>query len=187
MHEPASPPPLRMDALKSLLLVVCVGLVATVVILLCASGGDGVFEHKGLARVEHSKDDVFEWLCEPELRVQWIAGLSSSKSDALQVEKGSHLVEIVGGGADRRERKIEVLEAEPGLAVVLRITEPGRTFDVHYRLSPNQSSKRTRVDYTLSGHFDAWWARVLEPFMSARLVEELEADLARLDQKLRQA
>jgi uncharacterized protein YndB with AHSA1/START domain len=172
------------DALKNILLVLTVVALATVGVLLLASGGDGTFEHKGLARVEHSQEDVFEWLLDPTLRVQYVAGLSSSKADMHRVEKGAHLVEIVGEGQDQHERRIEVLEAVAGSTVAMRITEPGRTLEVHYRLSPNQSNKRTRVEYVLSGHFDAWWARVLEPFLSSRAIDELEADLLRLDQTI---
>lgn len=160
---------------------------AAVGLLLIASGGDGAFEHKGLARVEHSREDVFTWMSDPELRVQWIEGLSTSRSDALRVEKGARLREVVDQDGTRHERTIDVLEAEFGQIFAIRITEPGRTLEVHYRLSPNQSGKRTRVDYTLSGRFDAWWARVWEPFMTADLIEELEADLARLDERLRKA
>jgi uncharacterized protein YndB with AHSA1/START domain len=172
------------DALKNILLVLTVVARATVGVLLLASGGDGTFEHKGLARVEHSQEDVFEWLLDPALRVQYVAGVSSSKADMHRVEKGAHLVEIVGEGQDRHERRIEVLEAEAGSTVAMRITEPGRTLEVHYRLMPNQSNKRTRVEYVLSGHFDAWWARVLEPFLSSRAIDDLESDLLRLDQTI---
>lgn len=173
-----------MDGFKNILLMLTIVLVATVGVLLVAGGGDGTFEHKGLARVEHPKEEVFEWLLDPTLRVQYLKGLSSSKADMHRVEKGAHLLEVVGKGSSTFERRIEVLEAEAGEVVALRITEPGRTIEVHYKLSPNQSGKRTRVDYVLSGHFDAWWARVLEPFLTSRAIDEVEADLHSLDQKL---
>lgn len=173
-----------MDALKSLLLLLSVVAAATVAVLLVASGGDGKFEHTGIARVGHAKEDVFEWLLDPELRVQYLEGVSSSKADMHRVEKGAHLVEEVSADGDRFQRRVEVLDAQAGSTVVLRISEPGHTFEVQFRLSPNQSAKRTRVDYVLSGHFDAWWARVLEPFLVSREVEKLEADLKRLDQTL---
>jgi len=160
---------------------------ATAGLLLLASGGDAHFEHKGIARVEQPQDDVFEWLSTPELRVQWIAGLSSSKSDAVEIQKGAKLREVVGGGAQRYERTLEVLEAEQGRVFTIRITEPGRTLQVEYRLSPNQSGRRTRVDYVLTGQYEAWWARVWEPFLSSDAIEEIEADLARLDERLRKA
>jgi len=175
------------DTLKNILLMLLLAGVAAAVLLLVASGGDAAFEHKGIARVEHAKEDVFEWLSDPELRVQWVDGLTTSKTDAAEVEKGVTLREVVGEGADRHERTLEVLEAEFGSVFSVRITEPGRTLQVQYRLSPNQSGKRTRVDYVLSGQFEAWWARVWEPFLSADLIEELEADLERLNQHLRKA
>ena len=123
-----------MDGFKNILLMLTIVVVATVGVLLVAGGGDGTFEHKGLARVEHPKEEVFEWLLDPALRVQYLKGLSSSKADMHRVEKGAHLVEIVGEGQDRHERRIEVLEAEAGSTVAMRITEPGRTLEVHYRL-----------------------------------------------------
>ncbi len=174
-----------MDTLKSLALLLALVAIATVTILLVASGADGKFEHTGLARVEAPREDVFEWLSQPERRAAWGADVVSSKMDTLDVEVGSKLTEVLGGPAGQRTRKLEVLEVQFGTRYAVRISEPGRTFDVQFRLSANQSAKRTRVDFQITGRFDAWWARVLEPFLTARLVKEIEADLARLDESLR--
>src|SRR5262245_38756221 len=103
-----------MDTFKNLLLMILVTCGAAAGLLLIASGGDATFEHKGIARVDHSQEDVFEWMRDPELRLQFIAGLSSCKTDAREVEKGATLREVIQDSSGRHDRTVEVLEAEYG-------------------------------------------------------------------------
>ena len=53
------------------MLLVSIVVVATIAVLLAASGGDGKFEHKGLTRVEHPKEEVFEFLSRVENLPEW--------------------------------------------------------------------------------------------------------------------
>jgi uncharacterized protein YndB with AHSA1/START domain len=176
-----------MDALKSLLLLLTVVAVATVAILLMASGGDAAFTLEGLTRIDHPRDDVYEELSEPAERLKWMQGLTECRSDTARIAVGTTLKETIQDAQGRHQRTVEVLEAEPGEVFAVRILEPGRQLEVRYHLAPHQSTHRTRVDFKVSGHFDAWWARVLEPFMSSDVGKEIEADLARLGEHLRSA
>ena len=175
-----------MDTLKGIAVFLMIPLFATIGLLLIAGGGDGEFTGTSIARVEQPKDLVFEWLGQPDLRERWVEGLSESKgSGARDVEVGQKMTETVGLGADQRRVTVEVLEAEYGEQLTLRFTEPGRTMDVSYKLSPNQSAKRTRVDVTVTGKLDGWWPRLIEPILAGRITTHLDDDLVRLDERMR--
>ena len=176
-----------MDTLKSIAFVLMIPLLATAALLLIAGGGDGVFEEKGIARVDQPKDLVFEWLSEPQHRTKWVHELTSSKTASRSVEKGSKLAEVVGYGSKSSKVEVEVLEAEYGELLALRLTEPGRVVEIRYQLSPHQSARRTRIDVTTSGKLDGWWRKLLEPILAGRITERVDEDLVRLGEAIRGA
>jgi uncharacterized protein YndB with AHSA1/START domain len=176
-----------METLKSILFVLMIPLLGTAALLLVAGGGDGEFEDTGIVTIDHPQDLVFEWLTKPEHRKEWIEGLTSSRCDARDVEAGATLKEVVDEGDGPQDRTVEVLQAEYGALVKLRVTEPGRVYEVSYALSVHRSSRRTRIDVSTKGTLEGWWARLVEPILSARIEERIEADLVRLAEKLRGA
>lgn len=175
-----------MEFLKNTLVVLMVPLLGTVGLLLAAGGGDGVFENAGIARINHPRDLVFEWLTLPEHRTKWVPGLESCKTEDLHVEPGTTFREIVKGeNGSRVERTVEVVTADYGELVVLRFTEPGRVVSVEYKLSVHQSARKTRIDLTTSGSLEGWWAKLTEAFASSDIQEAAEAELDILATKIR--
>jgi uncharacterized protein YndB with AHSA1/START domain len=177
----------RLDTLKALAFFLMIPLLVSVGLLLIAGKGDGEFRQEGITRIDQPKDLVFEWLSEPEHRKEWVEGLFSSRLHGTQVEAGAKLDEVLADGSNRSNVKVEVLTADYGELLVLRFTEPGRVVEVRYALAPHLSTRRTRIDLTVSGQLDGWWAGLMEPVLAGRILDRVEEDLARLAEKIRGA
>ena len=174
-----------MEQLKNVLVLLTIPALLSVGLLWIAGGGDGVYHHEGILRFDQAPQTVYEWLTEPEHRVEWVDGLASSACDRRAIEPGAVLREVVRDADGRRERDVEVLAAEDGRAFGYAWREPGRTVEVRIQVGVLNSGRKTRLDYQATCSYDAWWARIAEPILGARFIRDLEADFSRLDAAMR--
>ncbi len=174
-----------MDALKALAALLGLGAAACAVLLALAGGGDGRWEHDGVLVINRPKAMVYEWLTEGDLREQWVPNVEKSR-EPDELEKGARIEETLVIDGRRVERSLEITEHELEELVAFKWREGDDEMSLQVRLSAHTTGKRTRVEYTCTAQYAAWWAIVLEPVLGWSTNDELEASFDALKLKIEQ-
>ena len=170
-----------MDLFKSLSLVLGVLSGFSAILLTIAGGGDGLWEHDGLMRIQRSKQRAFEVVTQPELRKKWIGGLIESKvvpGDELDGE--SSLQETLMIDGVRQTRTLKVVAFEQDSYVTFQYMDGDVAVEMHYEFRLFRSSGKCTVSYAVEAQFPGTPAKVIEPILGHVRQGVLEEDLERL-------
>lgn len=174
-----------METIKSLGLILSVLLALAAAIVTVSGGGDGLWEHDGIVKISAPREQVFEWLTDPEKRQKWVVGLVDSKADRPGwLKEGSRVRETIEVDGERRERILEVTEFEHGSHFAYRTTENGVEITMRYAVGVHLSGARTRIDYTCLAQYPGMLARVIEPILGQRRLSRMQEGFDRLAERV---
>ncbi|TDJ79878.1 MAG: SRPBCC family protein [Planctomycetota bacterium] len=170
-----------MEFFKSLSLILGVLSFFAAALLTLAGGGDGLWEHEGLMRVNRSKERVFEVLTTPELRKQWIEGLVESKvvPDG-ELDADSRLEEVIMVDGVRRTRILVVTDYERDSHVAFRYTDGDVEVEMRYEFRLYHGSGKCTVAFMCEAQYPGLPPKVIEPILGHMRLSRIEADLERL-------
>ena len=166
-----------MEALKTVLFVIVLLAGLLTAGLVVVGGGDGHWEHEGIARFPSRSGDVFDWLTGPSYRVKWIDGLVKSQGPAGGVVPGARIAEVIEIDGVRHARVLEVTEVDYGRVFAYRTTCDGVDYEVRYELSALNTARKTRVDFGVTAEYHGFWRKLIEPVLTHALRGRLDRDL----------
>jgi hypothetical protein len=169
-----------MDFFKSLSLIL--GLLSgfSAILLTIAGGGDGLWEHEGMIRVQRSKARAFEVMTKPEFRMKWIEGLVESKVvPGKELDEDSSLVEVIMVDGVRQTRTLEVVAFESDSLVTFKYMDGDVAVEMHYGFKLFRSSGKATVTYACDAQYPGTAAKVIEPILGHKRQGVLDTNLAR--------
>jgi uncharacterized protein YndB with AHSA1/START domain len=128
--------------------------------------------------IRRSVAEVFGWLTEPELLVQWVTGLVGSRPDgSAEVQVGARAVEEVVVRGRTIMMPSEIVELEPDHAIASRIETPDGPCLSRFVLE--DLGERCALVHTMTAEVKGQrW--VPSAVMAAGMGRQMKGDLARL-------